>query len=396
MGMLQRVFGVAALLTSAVVVAAHTAPAAPSMPRPAVVALPAPTGADSIGVVDLHGIDPSRADPWMPGRRRELMISIWYPATDSATHPAEPWITPDVVRGDAKGLAAYGIPATGWSTAPSAGHLDAPADISHGPRPVLLYSPGFGAPRSWGTAQVEDLASHGFVVVTIDHPGDAGAVTFPDGRVEQRQAQLSSNVTDAYAYIGKVLLPIRVADTRFVLDELADIVAGHDPDVDRHPLPGDLARMLDLSKVAMFGHSLGGATALQVLHDDRRVLAGLDLDGTLFGSVVADGVNRPAALFGSQNHDRSNDPSWQQFWDADRDGPKLDMQLGDSQHNSFTDLQCIMPQLVADGLVSAAARVQVVGTIDPRHSIDLQRGYLRDFFDILFHRYADLAQPPDN
>ena len=61
-----------------------------------------------------------------------------------------------------------------------------------------------------------------------------------------------------------------VADLRFVLDRLG----GAGP-------------------VGVFGHSLGGATAAQLMHDDRRVRAGIDLDGTLYGPVTTAGLDRP-------------------------------------------------------------------------------------------------------
>src|SRR6476646_138342 len=65
--------------------------------------------------------------------------------------------------------------------------LDASADTAplkrRGGWPVVLFSPGFGAERELYAGLIEDLASHGYIVVAIDHPHDAGIVEFPDGRV---------------------------------------------------------------------------------------------------------------------------------------------------------------------------------------------------------------------
>ena len=47
--------------------------------------------------------------------------------------------------------------------------------------PVVLFSTGYGIERQLYTGLVEDLASHGYVVVAIDHPHDANIVSFPDG-----------------------------------------------------------------------------------------------------------------------------------------------------------------------------------------------------------------------
>ncbi|MGW4698800.1 alpha/beta hydrolase [Streptomyces sp. NPDC004285] len=49
--------------------------------------------------------------------------------------------------------------------------------------PLVVLSPGFTRPRATLTSIGEDLASHGYVVVAIDHTYETAATTFPDGRV---------------------------------------------------------------------------------------------------------------------------------------------------------------------------------------------------------------------
>ncbi len=61
---------------------------------------------------------------------------------------------------------------------------------------------------------------------------------------------------------------------------------------------------------------------------------------------------------------------------------------------SFCDDQLIVPSLAAAGIVPADFAAEAVGTIDPQDSLDLQRGYLRTFFDTTFGRYDDLTQTP--
>jgi hypothetical protein len=55
--------------------------------------LPPPTGPRRVGVLDLHLIDRSRPDTWVPAQPvRELMISIWYPARHAEACPVAPWL----------------------------------------------------------------------------------------------------------------------------------------------------------------------------------------------------------------------------------------------------------------------------------------------------------------
>ncbi|GAA5072355.1 alpha/beta hydrolase family protein [Nocardia iowensis] len=358
-----------------------------------VVTLPEPTGDDAIGVVDLHLVDSSRHDPYVPARARELMVSIWYPAADRAAMPVRPWFSEQVARAYADGVAEVGPPITGsWTLAPSHGRVGAAADSAGGRRPIVLFSPGLGMPREASTAQAEDLASHGFVVVAMSHTYESLATEFPGGRLEKSVLPRAEDIDQVKAQVGQAM-QVRVADTRFVLDRLADLSTGADPDADGRPLPANLAGILDLSKIAMFGHSLGGATAAQVMHDDRRVAAGVNLDGALWGSVPTDGLDRPFVLIGGTDHGRAQDPSWQQFWAASR-GPKLEFRLDGSQHHSFCDNQLIVPALAAAGIVPADFAAEMVGTIDPRNSLDLQRGYLRTFFDTTLGRYDNLPKAP--
>src|SRR5947208_7754901 len=75
------------------------------------------------------------------------------------------------------------------------------------------------------------------------------------------------------------------SDTAFVVTQLGHLNAA-DPS-------GKFTGRLDMQRLGMFGHSFGGATALQFCHDDRRCKAGMDIDGMPFGNVVQEGAAQP-------------------------------------------------------------------------------------------------------
>jgi predicted dienelactone hydrolase len=81
------------------------------------------------------------------------------------------------------------------------------------------------------------------------------------------------------------LLNAWTADAAFVLDRLEVL--------NRLDASGKFKGRLDMTRVGVFGHSFGGATAAQFCHDDPRCKAGIDIDGAPFGSVVPDGLHRP-------------------------------------------------------------------------------------------------------
>jgi hypothetical protein len=85
---------------------------------------------------------------------------------------------------------------------------------------------------------------------------NAPAAEYPDGRVETGSLpQDAATIRRAFA--------VRVADVRFVLDRL-----------ERWQRRGPFAGRLDLGRVGMVGHSLGGATAAGTMLVNRRLRAG--------------------------------------------------------------------------------------------------------------------------
>ncbi|BEL04155.1 hypothetical protein Q0Z83_023460 [Actinoplanes sichuanensis] len=349
--------------------------------------LPAPTGPECLGTVSLHLRDRSRTDPWVPGHQvRELMIQIWYPARSTRGHLPAPWLSPGAVPHFAE---VFGLPADRIRATVTHGRAGAPVARRAGGHPVLLYSPGLGGDRGTSSALVEDLASHGYIVVTVDHTHDASEVEFPDGRVEV--AALPPDLDDEV--IGRVA-DVRAADIRFVLDQLATLAAGRNPDAGRRPLPDGLRGAFDLDRVGMFGHSLGGSTAAAVMHDDRRLKAGVNLDGTLVGARAVGGSDRPFLLVSSDHGVGAEDPTWDTFWTGQR-GWKRELRMKGAVHGSFNDGVVLYPQAAAEIGLTPELLAEMVGALEPQRSVAVQRTYLRAFFDRhLRHRDGRLLRAP--
>jgi dienelactone hydrolase len=362
--------------------------AAKPTPTPARLTLPAPTGPHALGTVSLHLVDRARVDPWQEScPARELMVQLWYPARATHGHPPAPWMSPGAGTVFEQ---EQGIPSGVLLLPATHAHLAAPVDGGRCGRPVVLYSPGLHSDRSLGTVLIEELASQGYLVVAIDHTYDADQVEFPGGRVET--FAITGDIDDAL--IAKALA-VRTADTRFVLDQLTALDAGHNTDAERRPLPPSLAGAFDLSRIGMLGHSLGGATAAAAIRADRRLRAGVNLDGSLLPPVTA-GTDRPFLLFGSDPGPGPEDPSWDQFW-ASQYGWKRELALIGSTHASFTDLETLLPQAAPILGLTPSQVTQAIGTLEPHRAIHAQRDYVRAFFDLhLRHLDNHLLQRPSS
>jgi predicted dienelactone hydrolase len=364
----------AAALAAGAAVPALAAPrawAASAAPAPVRLTLPAPTGPFPVGTVPLHLVDTSRPDPVAgPGHHRELMAAVWYPARDAARYPRAAWTSPVVSRAL---LMAAGFPAD-LAVAPlTAGHEGTPVLRTGRRLPVVVFSHGAHDHRADTTIVVQELASHGYAVVTVDHTYDAFSV-FPDGRF--------TVPLDVPALTPRDF----AADIRFVLDRVGDLAAGRNPDAGRRPLPAGLPGALDPRRIGMFGWSKGASATAFVMSEDPRVRAGLSFDGPMQPTVTTD-LDRPFMLMTAE-FPRATQPSVAEFWSHLR-GWRLNVQAEGAVHSSYCDVQFLIPQLARAAGMSAADLQGWIGTLDPLRAVRIQQAYPLAFFDLhLRHRAA--------
>ncbi|WP_433267093.1 alpha/beta hydrolase family protein [Actinosynnema sp. CS-041913] len=388
-----------ALAAGIAVAATLLAPPASAETAGAKLTTPPLSGRYPVGTTDLHLVD-TRPDPWRPADRRELMVTVTYPAHRNGDRAT--WMTPGVAKvvdEVAAGPYLLDLPpgSVDWGSAKRQARDNATAERSHGDWPVVLFSHGFGSAKELNAGLTDDLASRGYVVASISHTHEAAAVEFPDGRL------VTGTVDQVDPAARKTAIDTRVADSRFVLDQLTRLDRGDNPDAERDPLPRGLAGSLDLSKVGMFGHSYGGYTAGETMHHDRRIDAGVNVDGSMawgegdgVGEVVKHGLDRPFLLVGADFVDPATgerlehshvdpriDPSWGQFW-ANQRAWKRDLHFDRATHYSFTDLQFIAPQL--ENLLKPGKKEELVGEVDANRSLAAQHDYFAGFFDLHLKR----------
>ncbi|MEU4389946.1 alpha/beta hydrolase [Kribbella sp. NPDC023855] len=370
----------AAAMPMATVAHAASSSTSPSASADLKLTLPAPTGPHRLGVRTLHLIQRGRPDPWNGNPDRELMLSVFYPALTTCGFPLAPQMTSKAAQKFSEFDAAFlhPLPKSGvdWSATLTHSHLNAPASPVR--RPVVLYSPGGADPRTLGTSIAEELASHGYVVVTIDHPGETSEVEFPDGRLREIQIP-PTTATDPV--LSRVMIRTRLADITFVLSQLK-LLAG----------TRGLGRALDLRKIGIYGHSAGGATAAQALYDSPELRSAVNLEGYLdylpfragdpheLYPITQYGTDRPLLLVGTDGfHDSRFERSWSAL--LSHSGPVRRTEVEGANHWVFTDFAAMAPQLQEAGLMSAQDRAKLIGAIEPGQSIPLIRGMVRRFFD---------------
>jgi pimeloyl-ACP methyl ester carboxylesterase len=251
----------------------------------AVPEIPYPSGRLGIGRIGFHWIDTSRPDNYDPKRKRELMVYFWYPTAKSVD--AKGQYLPGAAQMDAV-PAIHEFMSQGfgnlWASIVSgqvSSHaIDrAPVASSRSPFPVVTFSHGLGSTGFQYTVLIEDLVSHGYVVVSIEHPYTAKAIWFPDGRViTQRNDSPPTGLSQAerLSWMMKQTsagIDQGAADVRFVLDRVRQL--SHDKQ------QFALAGAIDLERLTAMGHSAGAEFAARACQQDSRIRACVDLDGAM-------------------------------------------------------------------------------------------------------------------
>ncbi|GGJ99170.1 lipase [Streptomyces camponoticapitis] len=365
-----------ALPLSASTVVAHAVPSPPlttaasdgaaTVPR-----LPRPTGPFAVGREIRHLVDEKRRDPWVPtAGARELMVSMYYPARADGSGARAPYLTDDEAEALLESQKLTGVvgveQVTGTRTNARTGAR--PIDGRH---PLVVLSPGFSLTRGILTGLSEELASRGYVVALLDHAYESFGTSFPGGRTLTCAAcdVLDAAPTDeASSQRLAEAAADRAADISFVVDELTRRPTAGRPALRRH------AAMIDPKRVGAAGHSLGGNASAHAMTVDRRIRAGVNMDGTFFRPVPATGLDgRPFLMLGTlEGHaPTSKDATWPTTWQR-LDGWKRWLTVRDSGHFTFIDLPVLAAQL---GMTDPSAPLP-----GPR-SGEITTSYVGAFFD---------------
>ncbi|HSL42690.1 MAG TPA: alpha/beta fold hydrolase [Anaerolineales bacterium] len=233
--------------------------------------LPAPDGSYAVGQTVIHWVDASRPEVLTedPNDVREVVALAWYPA--EAGTGAQTGYFPNLDRlsqalVESKEVAWWEVAALRFVRSQIL--IDAIPLKGEGPFPVVIFSPGNGTNMEFYSSLAGEIASHGYVVLGLNHPYDVPAVELSSGDVAVYEKEQWSLEPEAHQVYTAERIKVRTADMLYVLDQLDDMNSA-----------GRFAGILDLGSVVAAGHSLGGITASEACKADTRFKACLNYDG---------------------------------------------------------------------------------------------------------------------
>ncbi len=344
--------------------------------------LPAPGGIHAVGRIVAVWTDSARRETLGgSGGPRRLAVWIWYPAQAGGT-PA-PYLPPAWERAheaERSGPAALLFQAT--TAVRSHARADAPPAAATAPFPVLVFEPGMGPSVSDYTSLAEALASRGYVVIGVN-PTYSATLTVLDGEAVAPTARgtLPENGTPAQLRrAADALIRVWAADDRFAMDEATRLDRAAD---------GAFAGRLDTLRFGLWGHSFGGAAALEACREDARCAGAADLDGWPFGTVARTGLDRPVLYVASESTGRGDPAARDAAREIDailRNAPgSARLTLRGARHFDFTD---------AAALFSPALHlVGLLGPIDGARALERTADALSGFFARVSGRPATVLPP---
>ncbi|GIN93229.1 carboxylic ester hydrolase [Siminovitchia terrae] len=318
-----------------------------------IMTFPEPTGEYTVGTQTFHLIDKKRKELVVPNSQvnRELMVQVYYPA-EKGTGKRSPYFE-NIDALTEQLSATQGFPhiaTTHLGLTETHSYKDATPVKVKEKFPLLLFAHGMSLYGRQNTFQLEELASHGYVVVALNFTGDAATTVFPDGdRVD------FTPIENTITFLNK-RIKLWEQDTSFVLGE---VIKG---DFDKNFKP--IEELIDYDKIGMLGHSFGGATSAQMLVKDDRIKAAIDMDGGLYGDAMPkNGPGKPFMLMNAEasinfmkeahgqepgNRDELFEESYLRNKTVEKPGVYTTI-IPKTNHGSFTDLAAVTPIINESG-----------------------------------------------
>lgn len=259
-----------------------------------------------------------------------------------------------------------------------------PEDVD-GTYPLVVFSHGYGGIKNSNESTYMELASHGYVVCSVDHPyqsfyttNDEGKVTIIDNGYLQEYSELvNANTYDVRFELYGKWMDIRVADLDFVIDTILESEGG-------------VYGLVDADKIGVFGHSLGGAAAMGIprVRDDIDAVVNIDapmlceFTGVQDEQYTLNEEPYPAPVLNIyseylyENGILREDPDYVANRLVQATAPaSYEVVFTGAQHMSLTDLSLFSPIL--------ANMLNGVGTaeVDPYECLETMNSVILEFFD---------------
>lgn len=334
--------------------------------------LPNPSGKFKIGTRTYDLEDKTRQEIYteIQGDNRKIKYQIWYPARDIKRYGKAKWIFDGLglSRQLAKSMHLPSFMLDHTVKIDSNSYLDAPLNGDQKEYPMVIISHGWKSFREIHTDFGEELASNGFIAISIDHTFGSQAVKFKDGSTSYlNEEALTRPVNPSESNSNSnTLVNTFGQDVKSVLDDLEKINK-EDP---------DFKGRLDLEKIGVLGHSTGGGGQVYISLEDKRIKSLMGLDawvGPINTESLKKGLTIPSLFLRSEQWSRgpNNTALDQLIRNSDWERMSL-IDMDKTNHIDFTMSYMYSP---------LSKYIGFTGALGGRKSSRIQRQLILEFFN---------------
>ncbi|XP_064196370.1 platelet-activating factor acetylhydrolase isoform X2 [Anguilla rostrata] len=287
--------------------------------------------------------------------------------------------------------------------------MDAPFK-PNGKYPLIVFSHGLGAFRTLYSAICAEMASQGFVVAAVEHRDESASATFyfQEKAVSEEQNQQAtknthaaqSNLEEKWMYYrslktGEREFPLRNKQVKQRADECIkalDILTGiNSGNSVTNVLQSrfdwtTLENSLDMCRIAIMGHSFGGATVIESLCKELRFKCGIALDSWMFplDEEIFPRVKQPILFINSEKFQWAGNIIRMRKLDSSTIPRKM-ITIRGTVHQSFPDFTFLTRHWIGKAL-------NLQGEIDPQVALDLSNRASLAFFQRHLSLEKDFSQ----
>ena len=332
-----------------------------------------------------------------PSDRRKLMAKIWYPSIETSDQ-RDLYID----EGGRHGFAQkYGLPDGTFN------YLDKietkvykGTNVADGKFPVLIFSHGYNSKANGYYAILNEVASHGYVIIALNQTYESTGSTFPDGsevyfdydyarKIESGTWEGLAPVREAFqkdlSYEERHLIVKKGLESYFVrgiverwAQDISDVVS----ELENLNSSGFLTGKLDLDKIGVFGHSRGGGAAGEALLTDNRIKAGVNIDGVQWGRIVNTSFDDPFLYISADWPEDKEDLNSHAYINKSKD-IFYKAKVLNTLHSNFMDIPLMIP----------ITTISQAGSIDPYLGLEITNKLVISFFDKhLKNKKVDFAE----
>ena len=298
------------------------------------------TGNYAIGTQRFLLIDSSRTNWFLEGYEepRLLMTQVWYPADTALLKQKSKYIDNKNALTETIKLQGYKVPKI---LSNQIGYVDCNSwenatPIQNKKFPVIIFSHGHGGLRTQNTNQVEELVSHGYIVVAVDHTFDAGFIQFPNGDISYSlTARVNDEGVKETAEEFYTRFSYRADDIKFLIDQINHFDKYNDK----------IFSIMNQDNLGIFGHSFGGMTSFYSGFHNPQIKSCYSLDGwfePMPDTLVLKNINKPIFQLGQNNQGEIkywNELNYQKLEKIAKNNSNLSIviDIPGSYHYDYTD-----------------------------------------------------------